>query len=112
MKPDFKAIFDDLKRGAVDLSKLTLHKYKDEAEADIKVFLEDSKSSLERWTMLLANGDLTPADFEWLVESQKDLLAMHALEQTALSKIRLEHFKKSAMNLVIDTVLDRVVSNI
>lgn len=109
MKPDFNAIFDELKTGAVDLSSLTLKKYKNEAEADVKAFLADSKSSLERWTGLLASGDLTPRDFEWLVESQKDLLGMHALNQTALSKIRLEHFKKSAMNLVIDTILDNVV---
>jgi hypothetical protein len=111
MKPDFNEIFDELKKGASDLASLTLNKYKNEAEADIKAFLSDSKASLERWTVLLASGDLTPKDFEWLVESQKDLLVMNALSQTALSKIRLEHFKKSSMNLVIDTILDKVVKS-
>lgn len=112
MKPDFEAIFEDLKTGALDLSRLTVKQYKDEAQADIMAFLKDSKESLERWTTLFASGDLTIADFEWLVESQKDLLLMNGLKQTALSKIRLEHFKTSVLNFVVDTAIDHVASNI
>ena len=107
--PDFNEIFEELKTGALDLVKLTLKKYKDEAEADAKVFLEDSKEKLEKWTSLLASGELTPSDFEWLVESQKDLLVMNGLKQTALAKIRLDQFKNSLLNLVVDTILDKVL---
>ncbi len=112
MKPDFEAIFQDLKTGAMDLSKLTVKQYKDEAQADIMAFLKDSKESLERWTTLLAAGELTISDFEWLVQSQKDLLLMNGLKQTALSKIRLEHFKTSVLNFVVDTAIDHVAKEL
>ncbi|MDN3203767.1 hypothetical protein [Algoriphagus sediminis] len=112
MKPDFEAIFEDLKTGALELSKLTVKQYKDEAQADVMAFLKDSKESLKRWTSLLAAGELTVADFEWLVESQKDLLLMNGLKQTALSKIRMEHFKTSVLNFVVDTALDHVAKEL
>ncbi|MEN2283404.1 hypothetical protein AAGF08_14760 [Algoriphagus sp. SE2] len=108
MKPDFNEIFDELKKGASELSSSTLNEYKDEAEADLKDFLSDSKASLERWTLLLASGDLTKKDFEWLVQSQKDLLVMKALSQAGLSKIRLDQFKTGSINLVIGTILNKI----
>ena len=107
--PEFDEIFEELKTGALELVRLTLKNYKEEAEADAKAFLEDSKEKLEKWTSLLARGELTANDFEWLVESQKDLLVMNTLKQTALTKIRLDQFKNSLLNLVVDTILDKVL---
>ncbi|MFT4023744.1 MAG: hypothetical protein QM664_08175, partial [Flavihumibacter sp.] len=62
------------------------------------------KENLKRWTTLLMEERLTTADFEWLVLSQKDLAQMVALKQAGLSVIRIQQFRDSLLNLVVDTI--------
>ena len=107
--PDFDSIFNDLKDGAKELIGLTLKNYKEAAEEDVMAFLNESKDSLARWTKLLAAGDLSISDFEWLVQSQKDLLLMNGLKQAGLAKIRIDQFKNGFLNLISDKVLDKVL---
>lgn len=47
---------------------------KKESKKDVEQFLAESKVKLERWTKLLANGDITLDDFEWLLKSQKKFI--------------------------------------
>lgn len=74
------------------------------SKKDIDLFLEESKEKLERWTLLLVNGDLDLEDFEWLVKSQKDLLVMQALHTAGVNKISLGHFKNKAIKTIIDVI--------
>ena len=106
---NFEEIFADLKKESKHLINATLKKFKQEAEKDINDFLDNSKEKLKRWTKLLASGELTEDDFEFLVESQKDLLVLNALKSAGLSKIRLDQVKNSILNLVIDTVIDKIL---
>ena len=39
-----------------------------------------AEADLARWTALLESGDLTPADFTWLVQGKRDLSEVEALE--------------------------------
>ena len=106
---DFNEIFEELKDNATKLIKLTVSNFKDQAEKDTKKFLEESKDNLERWTRLLINGELSTSEFEFLVESQKDLLVLNALRQSGLAKIRVDHFKNSLLNLIVDTIFNKVL---
>ena len=105
---DFPKILEQLKDNLVTLAKSTLTNYVSEAKTDAQNMIDSMKAKLERWTLLLANGDLTVEDFEWLVYSQKDLIEMNALKEAGLAEIRIEQFKGSVINLVIDTVLQLI----
>jgi hypothetical protein len=105
---DFNAIFDQLKSDVVELAKLTLKNYSTEAKEDALLFLEGSKDKLKKWTELLADGKLSISEFEWLVQSQKDLAHMELLYQKGLAKIRVDQFRNSLINLVVDSVLNLV----
>ena len=106
---DFDEIFKDLKDNALELIKSTLLDFKDQAAADVNDFLNRSKDKLERWTTGLARGELSKEDFKWLLESQKDLLVMNALKQAGLAKIRIDKLKNAVVNMVINTVVDKVL---
>lgn len=98
---DFEAILKELKS---DLLKLFGEKWedlKDESKNDVEQFLNDSKAKLERWTLLLANRAITIDDFEWLLESQKDVLLMKTLHKAGVSKISLGHFKNKIVNTIL-----------
>ena len=89
-----------------ELAKKTLKGFKEEAVSDTKKFLEASKSDLKRWVKLLAQGDITQDDFEWLVLGRKDVAKMYALKQAGLTLVRIDRFKSALLNLVIDSAFD------
>jgi hypothetical protein len=108
MPVDFNAIFQQLINGVVTLAKSTLSNYINDAKTDAQNMLMAMKEKLQRWTLLLMNKQLTTEDFEWLVNSQKDLIEMAALKQAGLAAIRIDQFKASLMNLIVDTVFSMV----
>lgn len=103
---DFNDFLESLKNGLDELIKKNWKEFKDAAEKDGKAFFDKSKEDLKRWTKLLAQGDLSQDDFEWLVAGKKDLAEMEALKQTGLALVRLERFQNALISLVIDTAFD------
>jgi hypothetical protein len=103
---NFDDFIDAIEEGVKELAKNTLKGYKDEAVTDAKAFLAASKDDLQRWATLLANGELSQDDFEWLVIGRKDVAALHALKQKGLALVRIDRFKNALLNLVIDTAFD------
>jgi hypothetical protein len=101
---DFSKIFDKLLNDIAALAKSTVKSYSEAAVKDGKQFLQESEEKLKRWTLLLASKQLTTEDFEWLVMSQKDLAQMEALKQSGLALSRIDAFRMSMLNLIIDTV--------
>lgn len=104
MPIDFKDLFEQLKQGVINLAEGTVKNYAAKAKSDGQKMLKDMKEKLQRWTQLLIEGQLTTEDFEWLVNSQKDLIQMAALKQAGLAAIRIDQFKASLLNMVVDTV--------
>jgi hypothetical protein len=105
---DFSAILDKLITDIAALAKSTVKNYSTAAVADAKQFIQESEDKLKRWTLLLASKQLTTEDFEWLVMSQKDLAKMEALKQSGLAMARIDAFRLSMLNLIIDTVFSAV----
>ena len=108
MPVDFNAIFPQLIHGAIGLAKTTLSNYVTDAKTDAQNMLTAMKEKLQRWTLLLMDKKLTTEDFEWLVNSQKDLVAMACLKEAGLAAIRIDQFQASLMNLIVDTVFSMV----
>ncbi|RLJ96876.1 hypothetical protein [Tenacibaculum discolor] len=101
---DFEKILQELKKSLVSLFSQKFGEFSQESKKDIELFLNESKDKLERWTSLLAQGKLTLEDFEWLVESQKDLFKMKTLQAVGISKISLGHFKNKVVKTIVDTI--------
>jgi len=99
------ATFDEfiqaLKTELVEFAEYSWKTYKDAALKDGKAFLRKSQSDLERWIKMLASGDLTRDDFEWLIAGKKDLAELVALKQAGLARVALDRF----MNGLIDTIV-------
>lgn len=97
----FEEFYEILKSELVELAEYSWKTYKDAAIKDGKAFIEKSKADLERWTKMLAKGELTQDDFEWLMVSKKDLAELVALKETGLAKVALDRF----VNGLIDTIV-------
>lgn len=101
---NFPELFNHLKDDVVTLAQVSVKKFAVDAKNDALNLLNSMKEKLERWTVLLVKGDLTTEDFEWLANSQKDLVEMEGLKQAGLAAIRIDQFKNSVLNMIVDTV--------
>lgn len=97
----FDEFLETLKTELVEFAEYSWKTYKTAAVSDSKAFLEKCKGDLERWTKMLAKGELTRDDFEWLVVGKKDLAELVALKQKGLAKVALDRF----INGLIDTIV-------
>ena len=107
---DFSEIFKQLKDQVIDLAKLTVNKFKDEAIADAHKLLDESKEDLERWTKLLAEGSISSSEFEFLAANGIGLFQMSLLQNTILAKVKIDQFRNSVLNLIINTIFDKIIS--
>ena len=99
----YQDYLDALKPALQSLAKDTLASYTQQATADGQAFLDTQKANLNKWTQQLVSGDLSRADFTDLVQGIQDLAELVALKQAGLAAARLDGFRTSLMNLVIDT---------
>ena len=102
----FEAYFETLSTRIEGLAKSEIEDFFDLAVRDGKDFLEKTRGDLERWTMLLAKGEITKGDFEWLVKGKKDLATLEALKQKGLALARLDGFRASLIETVVQSAFD------
>jgi len=102
---DIKELLKELKSGIIELVKEKLNIESKEVKKEISDILKKSKTKLERWSLLLKNGDITEEDFLWLIESQRDLLQLQSLRALGISQIKLGHFKSKVIEFIGKTVV-------
>ena len=100
---DIDSFFSTVLNGAKDIARGSLKGLIDQAEGDTRDFLEASRDDLQRWLQLLATGKINKAQFENLVQGQKDLAVMHALTEAGVAAATLQRFRDQVITLVINT---------
>ncbi len=108
---EFNKLIRNLRGDIDDLARLTVRRYRKQAANDARKALTSMKKDLRRWTNLLEKDLLTTEDFEFLVNSQQDSVKMTALKQSGLALIRMDQFKYSFFNLIIDTIFDFILGS-
>ena len=99
----FNQFLDAVKSGSKDLARDVFDGFEDQALEDTKAYLENSKQDLQRWTNLLAQGELTKQDFEDLVKAKKALLQIHSLTQAGIALAKLDQFRSRFITMVVNT---------
>lgn len=76
-----------------------------QAQSDATAFLDEAKNDLVKWTNLLATGSIDKDEFTALVDSDKDLLELHALKQAGLAQARWDLFVNSVIQITISAAI-------
>ncbi len=106
---DIEKLMKDLKEALLTLLGNKYKEFKPEIQNDVTTFLKESEEKLKRWILLLAEGSLTKEEFEWLLKSQKDIVALKALQTVGISKIRINNIKNSIIKTIVDIVVATVI---
>jgi hypothetical protein len=109
---DQKKLFKEMEQQIMSLAESTVSNFRKQAITDAKQILADLKPDLIRWTNLLEEKKIKINEFEWLVNSDKELIKMKSLENAGLAATRASAFGLGVINIVIDTTLRKVVGNV
>jgi hypothetical protein len=101
---DFEKILKQLKESLMEVLGDQYAGFKKETKKDLEDFISGSRDKLERWTNLLADGEISLDEYEWLIKSQEDLLALKGLEKVGISRISLGHFKNKVVKTIVDII--------
>jgi heme oxygenase len=110
-QPNMSQVFSEIEQQVKTLAETTVSNFKNEAITDAQKLVASIKSDMTRWTNLLSTGQIKITEFEFLVGSEKSVVAMLSLEQAGLAQLRVQNFLGGVLNIVIDVVLKRVVGN-
>jgi hypothetical protein len=99
----FEEFVDVLKTEIAEFADYSWKTYKGAAVKDAKAFLAKTKADLERWTEMLAKGNLTSDDFEWLLVGKKDVAQLTALKQAGLAQVARDRFVNGLIDTIVST---------
>jgi hypothetical protein len=102
--------FDEFRETVIDeaeeLAKTVLTRGITAARPDAAAFVDNSAEKLERWTRLVAAGELTADEFASLVRSQKDLAELPSLTKAGIQASRLQKFREKLVDTAVDTAFN------
>ncbi|MGE3598352.1 MAG: hypothetical protein AB7N70_22640 [Dehalococcoidia bacterium] len=100
---EFDQFLKELQREVTAYADDRWKDHRQAAIADGRAFITKTKQDLRRWTKLLASGDLTREDFEWLMLGRKDLARLTALKRKGLARAALDQFTNGLLDTVVST---------
>ena len=105
---DIDSILNDSLEQSRALAETLFKRFANQAAEDTREFFENSRESLERAALLLAEGRIDPDDFEDLVRGKRDLAEMRALKQAGLAKATIDTFTNGVLQIFMNAVLAAV----
>ncbi len=102
---DFEALLKDIEREAAAAAREIVGAHARAAVKDSREFLLRIRADLERWTRMVAAGQMSEADFRSLVEGSKGVAEMHALRRRGEALAAIGRFQDRVIAIIIDKVL-------
>lgn len=101
----FTSFEGNLKTALGSLIQKNFSDFANQAQSDATAFLDEARNDLVKWTNLLASGSIDKDEFTVLVNSEKDLLELHALKQAGLAQARWDLFVNSVIQTTISVAI-------
>jgi|GEM_PF-3414443 len=102
----FDDYLDSVMQDARALLGTTIKQGRDEAQEILEAHVQNSRSRLERWTKLLADGDLKKREFELLINNQVTLGRMRLRTVEVIGKKAALEFRNRLRALFIDKAFE------
>ena len=100
--------FTDFIDGIVDegrtLAKGEIKKLVSDAKKDQSDFVRLQAENLERWTVMLADGDLTPKGYKKLVKKMEVLTQLDVIKLKVGAKASAQRLADGIKNLIVDSL--------
>ena len=98
----FTDYIDGLKDEGKTLAKNELKKLVSDAKKDKSDFVRLQAENLERWTVMLADGDLTSKGYKKLVKKMEVLTQLEVIKLKVSAKASAQRFAAGIQKLIIE----------
>ena len=109
---DFNKVFNDIKNQVGAEAETDLKGFAAQGKQDAQAFLDQSRDRLEKWMQLLADKQIDEDEFGWLVESQKAVAQMAALQKANAGSMQIEKFRDSVLQIVVKVAVTAAIAAI
>ena len=106
--PNNNDLIEEIKSKTAALADSMISNYATRAKKEVDDFLDSTKSLVESWSVQLAKGELTIAQFEDLVAGLGDIAKLKILKNAVLAQQRIGQFIGAVLNIIIDVILKRL----
>lgn len=100
--------FTDFIDGIVDeaktLSKDEIKRLVSDAKKDQSDFVRLQAENLERWTVMLSEGDLTPRGYKKLVQKMEVLTQLEVIKLKVSAKASAQRLAEGIQDLIVDSL--------
>jgi hypothetical protein len=107
---DFNKVFDNIKDQVGAEAQTDLKEFSDQGKQDAEAFLDQSRDRLEKWMQLLADKQIDQDEFAWLVESQKAIAQMAALQKANAGSMQIEKFRDSVFQITVNAAVTAIAA--
>jgi len=105
---DFDGFLSETLNELKDFIKKHWKDYKKDIVNETEEVLNESKEDIQRWVGLVAKGELSRDELEFLLQSKKELIKLKGLEQAGLSLIKIERLRDAIVCLVVENALEKI----
>ena len=74
-------------------------------------FLKFTSEKILRWTLLLAQKQITLSEFEWLLKAQVNLLKIKHIENNAITSTKINKFKEQLVQIIINLFITKYLKH-
>lgn len=106
--PDTNQIVKSIEEQSKLLAQKLVYQFTQQAAADTRDFLDQSRADIERWAGELAREEIDEDDLASLMRGEKDLAEMRALKQAGLAQVTLDTFTNGVIDIAISAIIAAV----
>jgi hypothetical protein len=104
----FEQFIDSIKDDGKQLAKTELKDLVSSAKQDKSDFVRQQAESLERWTMMLANEEITPKGYKQLVGRMKVLTELESIQLSISAKASAQRLAGGIKEMVIKSLFSLI----
>ncbi len=105
---DIQKLISDIKSHLLLLLKENqLHLFP-KIESNLNNYFLESEEKIKKWQLLYAEGILQMDEIEWLLESQKELITLEALQNIGVSQLKINRIKNGILKIILKAIITRL----
>jgi hypothetical protein len=106
---DIEGLIDSMKAQLREIARRELGGYVSRLLGDVKVFIAEAIGDVRVWAGQMVGGQLSQAEFSFLVGGLTYRMALHAITQAGTALVTLQRIRNAVIDLLISSVLKILV---
>ncbi len=106
---DVESLIDSMKTQLREIARRELGGYIARLLADVNAFIVEAITDIRVWATQLVAGEITQAEFSFLVGGLSDRMVLHAITQAGAAIVAIQRVRNAVIDLLISSVFKIII---